>query len=526
MRNSLLWRGLLILAVAVGAFWSAWPPKEKINLGLDLQGGIHLVLQVQTPDAVRSETDKDMELLQRDATDAGVASFKTNRTSDTTFEATGYSGEEEGRVLKAANDHLAGGWTWSESNGRLQFTMKPANEKSIRDSAVNQALQTIRNRVDQFGVAEPVIARQGLDSDRIVIQLPGVDDPERVKRLIKNTAFLDFRLCDYPWSGAAAQTKEEILQHYGNRLPDDVEILPQDQRDRATGKLIGQTYYAVQKRRVITGRDLKSASPSRDQFGQPVVQFMLSADGATRFGEATGANVGRGLAIVLDNHIVSAPRINSRITDSGIIEGNFNEQEVQDLVTTLRSGALPAGIVYLEDRTVGPSLGQDSIQSGLRAGLYGSLLVALMMLVIYRFAGVNSLLVLALNMVIIFGGLGAFHATLTLPGIAGIVLTVGMAVDASVLVFERIKEERRAGKGVKSSIDAGFDNALSSIMDANVTTLIAALFLFQFGTGPVRGFAVTLSIGILGTLFCFVFVSRWLFDLQYSRNPKAERISI
>ena len=526
MKNSLLWRGLLILAVVAGSLWSAWPPKEKINLGLDLQGGIHLVLQVQTPDAVRSETDKDMELLRRESADAGAVNLKTNRTSDTTFEATGFAGEEEGRVLKAANEHLVAGWSWTESTGRLVFTMKPANEKSIRDSAVNQALQTIRNRVDQFGVSEPVIARQGLDSDRIVIQLPGVDDPERVKRLIKNTAFLDFRLCDYPWSGAGSGSKEEILQHYGNRLPDDIEILPEDQRDRATGKLIGQTFYAVQKRRVITGRDLKSASPSRDQFGQPVVQFNLSAEGANLFGEATGANIGRGLAIVLDNHIVSAPRINARITDSGIIEGNFSEQEVQDLVTTLRSGALPAGIVYLEDRTVGPSLGQDSIQSGLKAGLYGSLLVALMMLVIYRLSGVNSLVVLVLNVLIVFGGLGAFHATLTLPGIAGIVLTVGMAVDASVLVFERIKEERRAGKGVRAAIDAGFDNALSSIMDANITTLISALFLFQFGTGPVRGFAVTLSIGILGTLFCFVFVSRWLFDLQYSRNPKADWISI
>jgi preprotein translocase subunit SecD len=526
MNKSLLWRGVLILGVAALAAYSAWPPSKKINLGLDLQGGIHLLLGVQTQDAVKAETDKDMETLQREAVNNGATAIKTSKLSDTTFEAEGFTSDQEGGVLKAANDFLGSGWSWQDRDGKLLFTIKPANEKAIRDGAVNQALQTIRNRIDQFGVSEPVIARQGLDTDRIVVQLPGVDDPERVKRLIKNTAFLEFRLCDYPHVGGGVATRDEILQHYGGNLPDDVEIMPEDERDKATGKLIGQQFYALQKRRVITGRDLKTAQPSRNQFGQPVVQFLLTADGAQRFGEATGANVGRGLAIVLDGKVVSAPRINSRITDSGIIEGSFTDEQVQDLVTTLRSGALPAGIVYLEDRTVGPSLGQDSIQAGLRAGLYGALLVVLCMLVVYRLAGVNSILALCLNVVLIFGALAYFGATLTLPGIAGIVLTVGMAVDASVLVFERIKEELRAGKPPRSAIDAGFGNALSSIVDANITTLISALFLFQFGTGPVKGFAVTLSIGILGTLFCGVFVSRWLFDLYYGRGNKVDHISI
>jgi preprotein translocase subunit SecD len=525
MNKSLLWRGVLIVGIAVLSFWRMWPLEKNINLGLDLQGGIHLVLGVQTQDAVRSETDKDMEVLRREAESDGVGGLATSRISDTSFEVTGVGARLEA-VEKTARDWLAGGWSWGQQGDRLVFSMKSANDKSIRDSAVNQALQTIRNRIDQFGVSEPLIARQGLDSERIVVQLPGVDDPERVKRLIKNTAFLEFRLCDYPWNGLGASSPEEILQHYGGKLPNEVEIFPDVRRDAATGRVLSQTYYAVQKRRVVSGRDLRSAHPSQGQLGQPVVAFMLSAEGARAFGEATGENIGRGLAIVLDGEIRSAPSINSRITDSGIIEGNFSQQEVQDLVTTLRSGALPAGIVYLEDRTIGPSLGQDSIRAGIRAGIYGALLVILAMLVVYKLAGVNSVLAVGLNVLIIFGALAYFGATLTLPGIAGIVLTIGMAVDASVLVFERIKEELRAGKTARGAIDAGFGNALSSIMDANLTTLISALFLFQFGTGPVRGFAVTLSIGIFATLFCGVFVSRWLFDLLYANRPRAERISI
>ncbi len=526
MNKSLFWRGALIFFLAALAAWRVWPPKDNINLGLDLQGGIHLVLEVHTQDAVKAEADKDIEILNRESSDSGISGLEVQRTGDTTFTVTGVAADRETALAKVASEWLPG-WTHSDSDGKALFTMKASNASSIRDSAVNQALQTIRNRIDQFGVSEPLIAREGINSDRIVVQLPGVDDPDRVKRLIKSTAFLEFRLCDYPREGGNGEaTREDVLAHYGGNLPDDIEILPEERRDRTTGRLLGESWYAVEKRRVITGRDLRSANPSQGQLGQPVVHFLLSVDGAKSFGEATGANIGRGLAIVLDRKIVSAPVINGRITDSGVIEGNFTQQQVQDLVTTLRSGALPAGITYLEDRTVGPSLGQDSIHSGLQAGLYGALLVVLCMLVVYRFAGFNSILALCLNVVLIFGALAYFGATLTLPGIAGIVLTVGMAVDASVLVFERIKEELRAGKTARGAIDAGFGNALSSILDANITTLIAALFLFQFGTGPVRGFAVTLSIGIFGTLFCGVFVSRWLFDLFYSRRPRAARISI
>ena len=522
--NSLAWRGILIVGAAALGLWVAYPPKEKINLGLDLQGGIHLVLQVETVDALRAETDKDMERLRQEARDQGLAGVESERTGDTAFVLRGVDLAGEPVIAKAAASFLPG-WDWRRAGDELRFEMTSPHARGLEEMSINQALQTIRNRIDEFGVAEPVIARQGLDSNRIVVQLPGVDDPERVKRLIKNTAFLEFRLVDYPPGGGGAPTREAILDHYGGTLPSTVEIFTEDNRDRQ-GRLTGQSFYALEKKRVITGRDLRSASPGSGQFNQPVVQFSLTPDGARLFSDATGANVGRGLAIVLDGKVMSAPRINSRISDSGIIEGRFTAQEVQDLVTVLRSGALPAAITYLEDRTVGPSLGADSIRSGIRAGLIGAALVVLTMLIVYLGSGVNAILMLAVNVTLIFGALAYFGATLTLPGIAGIVLTIGMAVDASVLVFERIREELRAGRTVKAAVEAGFGNALSSIMDANITTLIAALFLFQFGTGPVRGFAVTLSIGILGTLFAMVFGSRWLFDLRLARDPRIEKLSI
>ncbi len=527
MNRSILWRGVLIFGLAGLAIWAAYPPQKKINLGLDLQGGIHLELQVRTQDAVRAETDRDMEILRREATGAGIVGLSTNRLTDTRFEVTGLAESDQSRFDEVTRKWLGNAWNAEKGvGGRVVFNMAPANERAIRDLSVNQAQQTIRNRIDQFGVAEPVIARQGATSDRIVVQLPGVDDPERVKRLIKNTAFLEFRLCDFPWTGAGAGSRDDILAHYGGRLPDNIEILPEVRRDSSTGQVLSQAFWAVEKRQVITGRDLKHASPSQGQFGQPVVSFNLNVDGARAFGEATGANIGRGLAIVLDGTIVSAPQINGRITDSGVIEGNFTQQEVQDLVTTLRSGALPAGIDYVEDRTVGPSLGQDSIDSSIKAGLLSMICIVLSLLIVYRLSGLNALFGLALNVLLLFGALAYFDATLTLPGTAGIVLSIAMAVDANVLIFERIKEELRAGKTLRSAIDAGFQNALSSILDSNITTLIAALFLFQFGTGPIRGFAVTLSIGILGTLFCAIYVSRWLFEVTQTLRPNAGKLSI
>jgi preprotein translocase subunit SecD len=528
VNRPLLWRGLVILASILAAIAAAYPPKEKINLGLDLRGGMHLMLQVHTEDALRAETDGDMARLAQQIKDdsQGKTDLKPQRTGDTTFVVPGLTPDVKDAVAKLADKNLTR-FSRNESADSVVFSMRPDEVAKLRELSVNQAVQTIRNRIDAYGVTEPVIQSAG--GERIVVQLPGVDDFERVRALIKNTAFLEFRITRFPKDGAhPPATKEEILTHFGGRLPDDVEILEgtvggNDRNDN--GGAADTRYWAVDKRRTVTGRDLRNARPALGQMNQAIVEFSLTPDGAHSFGDLTGNNVGSGLAIVLDGRIVEAPVIHSRITDSGIIEGSFTQRQVEDLSTLLRSGALPASITYLEERTVGPSLGRDSIDEGLLAGLVGTILVVVVMLLVYRLSGVNAIAALVLNILLLFGGMGLFHSTMTLPGIAGVILTIGMAVDANVLVFERIREELRAGRTVRSAIDHGFDRAFTSIIDTHVTTLISATFLFQFGTGPIKGFAVTLTIGLLASLYTSVFVSRWIFDLVLSRR-KVQALSI
>jgi preprotein translocase subunit SecD len=519
MNRNLLWRGVLIGAVVAIALVLALPLKDKINLGLDLKGGMHLVLQVQTQDAVRAEVESEMGRLIRQAEEEKITGLAGRRVGDNAFEITGAQEGTRDKVLDIANRFLP---TFSRRSGApgLVFEMKPEVVQQTRQLAVQQAKRTITNRIDQFGVAEPVV--QEASGYRILVQLPGIDDQERVRRLIKNTAFLEFRLVRFPAGGGSAPTREAILANYNNQLPPELEILEGDARDNVTQQITGKVYYGVEKKRVITGRDLKSARPGQGQFNEPVVNFNLSPASAKTFGEITGSNINTGLAIVLDGRVVSAPVIHAKITDSGVIEGNFSQQEAEDLSTVLRSGALPAGITYLEERTVGPALGRDSIEEGIRAGIVGTALVVAAMLIIYSLSGLNAVVALMLNIVLLFGGMGMFHSTLTLPGIAGIILTIGMAVDANVLIFERIREEMHAGRSIRSAIDLGFERAFSSIFDGHVTTLISAVFLFQFGTGPIKGFAVTLFIGLIASLFTSVFVSRWMFDLilHYRRVQK------
>ncbi len=524
MNRNLLWRGLLVVVVVGACAFSAFPLGDSISLGLDLRGGIHLVLEVLTDDALRAETQKDIDSIVQELDEKGAPGVVGATESPVSFRLTGLSAGQDG-LLPDILEPTMPYWTWRRSGEEVIFDRRADEVNNIREQAINQALQTIRNRVDEFGVAEPVIQRQGLGSNRLVVQLPGVDDPERVKNLIKNTAFLEFRLAVYPPNGGAAVDTQEILGQYAGTLPDHLEILAQDQRD-ADGNVVGQGYYALEKRPVITGRDLKTARAGLGQFQEAVVNFSLTHEGAQIFGDWTGANIGRPLAIVLDGRVQSAPTIEGRISDSGIIRGSFSQQEVEDLAMVLRSGALPAGINYLEQRSVGPSLGQDSIDQGTRAFMYGIALVLLTMLVVYRGSGINAMVALALNFVLVFGVLAYFGAALTLPGIAGLILTIGMAVDANVLVFERIREELHNGRTVKASVVSGFGKAWSSILDANLTTLIAAIFLINFGTGAIRGFAVTLTIGILASVFTAVFNSRLLFDLILSRSGRVERLSI
>ncbi len=524
MNRNLLMRGLLVVVVvATCAFW-AFPLGDSISLGLDLRGGIHLVLEVLTDDALRAETQKDIDSIVQELDEKGASGVTGAIDSPVGFRLTGLAADQD-ELLPGVLEETMPYWNFRRSGGEVIFDRRADEVNNIREMAINQALQTIRNRVDEFGVAEPVIQRQGLGSNRLVVQLPGVDDPERVKNLIKNTAFLEFRLAEYPPSGGAAVDTQEILGQYGGTLPDHLEIVAQDLRGE-DGNVVGQGYYALEKRPVITGRDLKTARASLGQFQEPVVNFSLTHEGAQIFEDWTGANVGRPLAIVLDGRVQSAPTIESRISDSGVITGSFTQQEVEDLATVLRSGALPAGIEYLEQRAVGPSLGQDSINQGTRAFAYGIALVLVVMLFVYKGSGINAMVALALNFVLVFGVLAYFGAALTLPGIAGLILTIGMAVDANVLVFERIREELHNGRTVKASVVSGFGKAWSSILDANLTTLIAAIFLINFGTGPIRGFAVTLTVGILASVFTAVFNSRLLFDLLLSRSGRVERLSI
>ncbi|MEM9558469.1 MAG: protein translocase subunit SecD [Acidobacteriota bacterium] len=520
MDRSLLTRGLSIVAVVALAAVSAWPPSEQINLGLDLQGGMHLVLQVETEDAVNAETENALDTFERELEGLDLQAT-LRQTGPRTFQASNLPQDRLGEIRDEIIEPYLPGWNETTSGGTISFSMQSAEETNIRQLAVNQARQTIRNRIDAFGVSEPIIHDEGLGSERIVVQLPGVDDPERVKELIKSTAFLELRLTVQ--GTGAAPSQQAALDSIPSSV--DGEVFVEEIRDDNKRK-IGEQWWAVESRRVITGRDLRTASPRTGEFNEPVVGFTLTREGGRKFAEVTEANIGRGLAIVLDDKIMSVANIQERIRDQGVIHGDFSLEEVNDLVTVLRSGALPAGLTILEERTVGPSLGRDSIEKGEVAGLIGGGLVILLMLGVYRLTGVNAVLALSLNIVLVFGALAAFNATLTLPGIAGIVLTIGMAVDANVLIFERIREERRAGRTVKSAISAGFAKALSSILDANFTTLIAAMFLFMFGTGPIRGFAVTLSVGIFASVFTAVFISRWLFDLIYNRKGRVDEMSI
>jgi len=519
MQRKLMWRWVLIGVVTAAAVFFMLPLDKRIHLGLDLRGGIHLVLQVNTQDAVRAEVDDAMERVRGDLTEKGFAPVSLQRLPESNgFEFRPAPNTPAKTLEKVIDDRLL---EFKVERGvAITATLRPEVTRAIKDMAVRQGLETIRNRIDQFGVAEPLIQRQGIEGDRIVVQLPGVDDPARVKDLIRATAFLEIKPVV-----AVAPTQETLLASSGGEMPEDSEIVSGDVED-LEGRVTGREYYLLKKASVVTGRDLRTARRSQDEYGQPAVSFTLNPEGATKFSTYTGAHIGDRMAIVLDNKVRSAPVIRGHISDSGIIEGNFTVQGAEDLALVLRAGALPASITYLEERTVGPSLGHDSIIRGLRAGLAGLVAVVLFMLFYYRGAGINANVALILNAVLLLGALGVFKATLTLPGIAGIILTIGMAVDSNVLIFERIREELELGKTVRNAVDLGFQKALSAIIDSNLTTIISALFLFQFGTGPIKGFAVTLTIGLAISMFTAVFVSRSIFELILSRRERVTSLSI
>jgi len=401
--------------------------------------------------------------------------------------------------------------------------MKSAVANDTKKKAVQQAIETIRNRIDQLGVSEPVIQEHGLGDYQILVQLPGVDDPARVKEIMQSTALLEIRQV----IGGPFASEQAAMQQSGGVLPPDAVLMKGTTGSHGQDETSeGEAYWLVSRTSAVSGSDLRSADAGHDENGRPDVNFTLTGDGGRRFAAFTGSHVGDKLGVVLDNRVKSVATIQEQIHDQGRITGNFSEQETRDLALTLRSGALPAGIKYLQEVTVGPSLGADSIREGVRAAIIGIAVVMVFMLIYYRAAGINADLALFLNLVILLGFLGYSGATLTLPGIAGVILTVGMGVDSNVLIFERIREELRHGKTPSSAVDQGFAHAWTTILDTHVTTIVSAVILFLFGTGPVKGFAVTLSFGLLANLFTAVFVSRVIFEAVLNRHTRGEALSI
>lgn len=498
--------------------------EQNIHLGLDLRGGTHLILQVKVDDAVRADASAAIDRLKSELRSSNVNYSDVMQPDPQAHPdeivVKGVSSDQRNTVLSIINDRLPDYTEAAGPDNTYVITMKPGQLQDLKNRAVQQAIETIRNRIDQLGVSEPVIEEHGLGQYQILVQLPGVDDPERVKSIMQNTAMLEIRQAvggPYPSEQAAMEQNNGVLP------PDTVlmkgAVTPSD----SSG---GQSWYLLSRSSAVTGRDLRGAEPTSDENGRPAVRFMLTGPGGQRFAAFTGAHVGDRLAVVLDNKVQEVATIQEQIHDEGRITGAFTDQQAKDLALILRSGSLPAGIQYLEERTVGPSLGADSIKHGVTAAIVGLLAVLVFMLIYYRGAGINADLALIMNLVILLGFMGYFGATLTLPGIAGVILTVGMGVDSNVLIFERIREELRNGKTPPSAVQQGFAHAWITIVDTHVTTIVSAVILFMFGTGPVKGFAVTLTFGLLANLFTAVFVSRVIFDAHLNRHRAGEALSI
>jgi preprotein translocase subunit SecD len=504
---------------------------ERIPLGLDLKGGTHLILQVQVQDAIRAEADSTIQRLQEEFRAQGIAAGPISRNDPQSIEdadsieitvagvPSDRAGDFRNTIDVAYIDWIAS----SVDSSTWSLKMRPSALSRIKGETLSQSIATIENRVNGLGLAEPVIQQHGRgdQNPEILVQLPGVDDPARVIQILQMSAQLEIQKV----LGGPYLSRQAALAANSGVLPPNSEILPHQNRD-LSGQMIDE-WYLLERIAVVGGRDIRNARPTRStQSGQWEAAFTLSRQAGARFGQFTAANIGQPLAVVLDNRIKNVATIQGRIDSEGVIQGLSGEPEASDLALVLRTGSLPASVVPLEERTVGASLGADSIRQGVTSSLYGLAIVAILMLVYYKAAGINANVALLLNLIILIACLSYFGFALTLPGIAGIVLTIGMAVDANVLIFERIREEMRAGKGVVASINAGFGKAVLTIVDTNLTTIIAAAFLFLFGRGPIRGFAVTLAIGLIANMFTSVFVSRLIFDLTVTRKANVKELSI
>ena len=524
MYKNLRWKILIVAAVfavffVVGVYpllaqrfhWPspAWLQTKALKLGLDLKGGVQLTLRVNTDDALHATTVSTSEQLRASLNTSGIMPTIT-LTGASSFRVEGVPQDKDSAFRAAADEITAANFDRNIlTGGAYEFRLKPNIERDLREQTVEQTLQTIDRRVNALGVTEPSIARQA-QADQILVQLPGVSDVQHAKEIIGKTAVLEFKLVE-----AGPGTKEDLLKQFNNNLPGDLEILP---GSATANDQSGSQFFVVKKVAPVTGADLRVAKPGLDENNQPAVHFELKSAGAQKFGKLSGENIGRYLAIVLDNRVISAPRLEGRITDQGRISGGFTSETANDLALTLRSGALPASLTYLDQEVVGATLGADSVRAGIVASLVGLFLILAFMLVYYKLSGVNAIAALVCNLVILLGLMAYIGATMTLPGIAGFVLTMGVGVDSNVLIFERIKEELHAQRGVRAAVNAGFNRVFLTLLDTHVASLISAAFLFQFGTGPIRGFATTLSIGLIVNLFTSIFVSKTLFELELSKR--------
>ena len=513
MAKNLRWKVLLIIGVVGLAVFAVYPPADQIRLGLDLRGGAHLVMQVQTDDALLVETETSAEALSEQAIVDGIVLTSVTAVSPTEIRVEGVPPERVRDFQDIADELLGAIYDREvEAGGAYTYRMLPGRERVLREESVRQALQTIERRVNELGVAEPIVAPYGVSGDQILIQLPGVADVAGAKEVIGSTGLLEIKLVE----DGPAPSREMLLQTRSGVLPPDLEVVP------SMNASLGSTdYYLVRGLAGVTGRDLRTAGPTIDEYNQPAISFSFNREGARKFGNFTGANVGRSLAVIMDDRIASVATIQERISAEGRITGSFTQQEASDLALILRSGALPASLVLQEERTVGPTLGADSVRAGVIASAAGLFSVALFMLVYYRLSGINAVVAVALNLLIMLACMAYVGAVLTLPGIAGFILTIGMGVDSNVLIFERIKEEMGAARGVRAAVSAGFDRVFLTIIDTHIASLIAAAFLFQFGSGPIKGFATTLFFGLISNVFTAVFVSRTMFETILTRRREA-----
>jgi len=543
MNPNLKWKAIFIALVIVGCIYGliglpTFPTSlaqlkdnfgHQIKLGLDLQGGTHLILQVQTQEAIAQETDQTVDRLTTQMRAKNIRYEEVRRVDDTHILVRNVAPDQLSDFRDLVSTQLQNVWDLSPAAGDpngYTLSLRANQVAAIRESTMTQSIETIERRINALGLTEPTIQQRGGSNDNeILVQLPGEGDPSRAKAVIQAGGQLELRLVEDP---TTYPSQVAALAAHGGVLPPGTEIVAGRNESRTPTPDQGEVWYVLARAPVVTGRDLRSATENRSSQnpGQWQINFSLSADAARRFGPFTEQNINRQMAIVLQHRVYSAPVIHGRIDDTGVIEGNFSQDSAHDLALVLKAGALPASIKYLEERTVGPSLGADSIRHGVQASILSLIVVMLFMLVYYRISGANAVVALILNLVILLAALAAFGAVLTLPGIAGVILTIGMGVDSNVLIFERIREELRNGKSTAVAVQQGFAHAWTTIFDTHVTTIVSAAILFLFGSGPVQGFAITLVFGLLANLFTAVYVSRVIFDAVLQRKQRGAALSI